>query len=73
MDGEPVQGSLSDFIVREVQLLEPRRVLLCHHDNWMPPFTSELDVAPIRANLTAAAPRTELVEVGYLDPFPVLK
>jgi L-ascorbate metabolism protein UlaG (beta-lactamase superfamily) len=72
-DGEPVQGSLSDFIAREVQLLEPRRVLLCHHDNWMPPFTRELDVGPIRASLTAAAPRTELVEVGYLDPFPVLK
>jgi L-ascorbate metabolism protein UlaG (beta-lactamase superfamily) len=72
-DGEPVQGSLSDFIAREVQLLEPRRVLLCHHDNWMPPFTRETDVGPIRARLTAAALRTELVEVGYLDPFPVLK
>ena len=73
VDGEPVQGSLSDFIAREVRLIEPGRVLLCHHDNWMPPFTTDLDVGPIRTRLTAEAPRTELVEVGYLDPYPVLK
>jgi L-ascorbate metabolism protein UlaG (beta-lactamase superfamily) len=73
VDGEPVQGSLSDFIAREVRLLEPGRVLLCHHDNWMPPFTTELDVGPVRARLTAEAPRTELIELGYLDAYPVLK
>ncbi|MBO0729576.1 MAG: MBL fold metallo-hydrolase [Acidimicrobiaceae bacterium] len=72
VDGEPVQGSLSDFIAQEVRHLEPGRVLLCHHDNWMPPFTQELDVDPIRAALKTSAPRTDLVEVGYLDPYPVL-
>lgn len=73
VDGEPLQGRLSDFIAREVRLLEPRRLLLCHHDNWMPPFTREMDVGPIRSSLTTAAPGTEMVEVDYLDPYPVLK
>jgi L-ascorbate metabolism protein UlaG (beta-lactamase superfamily) len=73
VDGEPVQGSLSDFIANEVRLLEPRRVLLCHHDNWMPPFTREIDIGPIRARLTADAGPAELIEVAYLDPYPVLK
>jgi L-ascorbate metabolism protein UlaG (beta-lactamase superfamily) len=73
VDGEPVQGSLNDFIAKEVRLLEPSRVLLCHHDNWMPPFTRGIDIGPIRAGLLADTPQAELIEVGYLDPCPVLK
>lgn len=73
VDGEPIQGSLAAFAAAEVKLLGPRRVLLCHHDNWMPPFTRETDIGPIRSRLSDAAPSTELVEVGYLDPYPVLK
>lgn len=73
VDGEPIQGSLADFVADEVGLLGPRRVLLCHHDNWMPPFTHETDVGPIRARLSSTTPSTELIEVGYLDPLPILK
>ena len=57
----------------EVDLLGPCRVLLCHHDNWMPPFTREVDIEPIRRGLSAAAPSSELIEVDYLEPYPVLK
>jgi L-ascorbate metabolism protein UlaG (beta-lactamase superfamily) len=73
VDGEPVQGSLADFVAGEAGLLGPRRLLLCHHDNWMPPFTQETDIGPIRSRLAAAAPSTELIELDYLDPYPVLK
>jgi L-ascorbate metabolism protein UlaG (beta-lactamase superfamily) len=73
VDGEPIQGSLADFVEGEVGLLGPRRLLLCHHDNWMPPFTQETDIEPIRLRLGDTAPATELVELKYLDPYPVLK
>ncbi len=73
VDGDPIQGSLADFVAAEVELLHPRRLLLCHHDNWMPPFTQETDIQPIRSRLSEAAPSSELIELDYLDPYPVLK
>ena len=65
LDGEPVQGSLAQFLAREVELLRPRRVVLGHHDDWLPGFSRAIDVAPIRAELRRVAPATELLEMGY--------
>lgn len=67
VDGEPVQGSLADFVARQTALLSPRRVILSHHDDWLPGFSIATDVAPIRSALGRWAPRTELVELGYAD------
>jgi L-ascorbate metabolism protein UlaG (beta-lactamase superfamily) len=72
IDGEPVQGSLAQFVAREADLLRPRRIVLSHHDDWMPPATRPTDTAPIRAELSRQAPYTELVEMGYLDGYPIL-
>jgi L-ascorbate metabolism protein UlaG (beta-lactamase superfamily) len=72
VDGEPVQGSLADFVAREVELLRPGRVVLGHHDDWMPPVTSALDVAPIREELARRCPGVELVELRYSEPYEVL-
>ena len=72
VDGEPIQGSLAEFVAREADLLRPRRVTLCHHDSWIPPMTSrELDVEPVRHQLGRRAPQTELVEMGYMEAYPV--
>ena len=71
LDGEPIQGSLAQFVAREVELLRPRRVVLSHHDDWLPGFSRAVEVAPIRAELGRVAPRTELVEMGYLARLPV--
>jgi L-ascorbate metabolism protein UlaG (beta-lactamase superfamily) len=67
VDGEPVQGTLADFIASEVELLRPKSVVLCHHDDWMPPLTKPIDVAPIRRELASRAPGARLVEMGYLE------
>lgn len=73
VDGEPIQGSLAQFVAREATLLRPRRVVLSHHDDWLPGFTSgDLDVTPVRAELARALPETELVELGYASATPVL-
>lgn len=76
VDGEPIQGTLAEFIAREVELLHPRRVLLGHHDDWMPPTTRKIDTAPIREQLARRAPDVELVETGYLagyDPLAAIR
>src|SRR5438067_1682088 len=70
--GEPVQGTLSEFIAAEVELLRPRTVVLCHHDDWMPPLTRPTDVAPIRHALAARMPGARLVEMDYLAAYPIL-
>jgi L-ascorbate metabolism protein UlaG (beta-lactamase superfamily) len=73
VDGEPIQGTLAQFVVREADLLRPQRIILCHHDNWMPPFTGETDLTPIREAMGRYAPRTELVELEYMDGYPLLQ
>jgi L-ascorbate metabolism protein UlaG (beta-lactamase superfamily) len=72
VDGEPVQGTLAGFIADEVEMLRARSVILGHHDDWMPPITSALDTAPIRAALARRTPAARLIETPYLagiDPF----
>lgn len=71
VDGEPVQGSLASFVARQADLLRPRRVLLAHHDDWLPGFSAAVDVAPIRAELARLAPRAELAETGYVEAYPL--
>jgi L-ascorbate metabolism protein UlaG (beta-lactamase superfamily) len=66
VDGEPIQGSLADFVARQVAAARPRRLLLSHHDDWLPGFSVATDMAPLRAAVAAVAPDTELLEPGYL-------
>lgn len=73
IDGEPTQGSVAQFIAREADILRPRRIILCHHDNWMPPFTRPTDVEPIRHELARLTPYAQMVEMGYLEGMPVLR
>jgi L-ascorbate metabolism protein UlaG (beta-lactamase superfamily) len=67
VDGEPVQGSLAEFVAAEVELLQPQQVVLCHHDDWMPPLTRPLEVAPIRREIARRTAAAKLVEMGYLE------
>ncbi|MFV0258690.1 MAG: MBL fold metallo-hydrolase [Acidimicrobiales bacterium] len=72
IDGEPIQGSLARFVARQVDLLRPSAVVLTHHDDWLPGFSTPTDIEPIRAELALTAPRVDLVELGYLDGTEVL-
>ncbi len=73
IDGEPIQGTLAQFVAREADLLRPRRIVLSHHDDWMPPVTRPTDTTAIREELARQAPRVELVEMGYLAGYPILE
>ena len=69
VDGEPIQGTLAHFVGQQAALLRPRRVILSHHDDWLPGFSRRIDVAPIREELARRVPRTELVELDYMRPY----
>jgi L-ascorbate metabolism protein UlaG (beta-lactamase superfamily) len=71
VDGEPIQGSLATFVAQQAALLRPRRVVLSHHDDWLPGFSTATAIGPIRTELTLRLPRCELAEIGYLDGYDV--
>lgn len=71
IDGQPIQGSLADFTARQVALLEPKRVVFGHHDDWLPGFSVATDMAPVRAAVLAQCPEVEILEPGYLDATPL--
>ena len=72
IDGSPIQGSLAQFVARQVDMLRPAKVLLCHHDNWLPGFSVATDTEPIREEMSRAAPRSELIEPGYMEGTVIL-
>lgn len=67
IDGEPIQGSLAQFVAGQAELLKPSTVVLGHHDNWLPGFSIATDVGPIRDELLRRLPETSLLEPGYVD------
>lgn len=67
VDGEPVQGSMAQFLAMETKLLGASQVVLGHHDNWMPPITrAEFDMEAVRAEIARGMPHVKLLETGYL-------
>jgi L-ascorbate metabolism protein UlaG (beta-lactamase superfamily) len=73
VDGEPVQGSMAQFIAMEARALGARTVVIGHHDDWMPPITvADFDMTPVRAELAKEAPGAALLEPGYLEPVALL-
>jgi L-ascorbate metabolism protein UlaG (beta-lactamase superfamily) len=71
INGEPIQGSLAQFVARQADLLRPGKVVLSHHDNWLPGFSRAIDVTPIRTELARWTPKTHLTEMGYMEGSPI--
>lgn len=72
IDGEPIQGSLAQFVAGQVETLEPKRVILTHHDDWMPGFSAPIDTGPIRDAVAAVDASIDLMELGYVDGTQIL-
>jgi L-ascorbate metabolism protein UlaG (beta-lactamase superfamily) len=73
IDGEPIQGSLAQFVARQVDLVRPRRYLLSHHDDWLPGFSRAIDTKPIRDEAARVYPPAEFVELTYLSSYPLFE
>lgn len=69
LDGEPVQDSLADFVAQQAKWLQARKVILAHHDDFLPGFSRAIDPAPIRAALERKNPGSRLVELDYLSGY----
>jgi L-ascorbate metabolism protein UlaG (beta-lactamase superfamily) len=68
VDGEPIQGSLAQFITNEASMLGPKTVIIGHHDNWMPPVTNaNFDMEAVRRELASSLPSAKLIEMGYQE------
>lgn len=63
VDGEPVQGSVEQFIARECELLRPRQIILSHHDNFAgrPDAPDVTDMKPVHEDLARVTPGVEVV------------
>lgn len=72
VDGEPIQGSLAQFVARQADQLRPSKIVLSHHDNWLPGFSIATDTAPIVAEIGRVLPRAEVLQPGYLEATPIL-
>ena len=73
VDGEPHQGTLAQFLVGEVELLRPHKVLLCHHDVLMPPLFPGVDTGEALASLSRDASYAKYVDMPYSEPVPILR
>ncbi len=66
-DGEPVQGTLAQFVARQAWLVKARHVILSHHDDWLPGFSTATDTGPIRDEIARWLPGAQLRDLSYLD------
>ena len=72
IDGRPIQGSLAQFVARQVELLNPGKVIFGHHDNWMPGFSIPVNTEPILSEIGKVAPNVDVLEPGYLAGTEIL-
>lgn len=77
IDGDPIQGSLAQYVGRMADLLRSPRLTLGHHDDWMPPMTHDMTsddaMAPVRSELSRVAPYSQLVEMPYLSGYKIFE
>ena len=73
VDGEPHQGSLAQFLVQQVELLRPSKVVLCHHDALLPPITPPVDTGEALARLARDASYARHVELTYANAVDLLR
>lgn len=72
VDGEPFQGTMAEFIVRQVEALRPAKVVFCHHDAFLPPYMNGTDVTATATALRERTPWTDLVTLDYGEPVTIL-
>jgi L-ascorbate metabolism protein UlaG (beta-lactamase superfamily) len=72
IDGEPHQGSLARFLVDQVELLKPSKVVLGHHDALLP-MLAATDTGEALALLNREAGYARHVDLSYADPVAILR
>jgi L-ascorbate metabolism protein UlaG (beta-lactamase superfamily) len=73
VNGEPFQGSMAEFIVRQVEMLRPSKVVFCHHDAFLPPYMNGTNVEAATEALETRTPWTQLVTMTYGVPIALFE
>jgi L-ascorbate metabolism protein UlaG (beta-lactamase superfamily) len=68
IDGEPFQGSLAQYLVGQVELVKPQRVVLCHHDELLPGVLPAIDTGAALDALAKDASYASHVAMTYSEP-----
>ena len=66
IDGEPQHDGVVPFVTGMTRILRPGRVILNHHDDWLPPVTFHLDEAQFAEPLANAGSRIDVRGVGEM-------
>jgi len=72
IDGEPIQGSLAQFVAMEAGALKPKKLVYGHHDDWMPGFSIPVNTTSINAAVREAHSSVEIIEPRYLENTEIL-
>ena len=72
VDGEPHQGSLAGYLLQQVELLKPERVIFSHHDALLPPFMPAIDTGEAEARLKRDADHATVVPMTYNEAVSIL-
>ena len=72
VDGEPHQGSLARFLVNQVELLQPGKLVLAHHDALLP-MLPPTDTGEALAMVAREADYARHIALSYADPVAVLR
>jgi L-ascorbate metabolism protein UlaG (beta-lactamase superfamily) len=72
VDGEPHQGSLSDFLVEQASLLGRPKVILCHHDPLLPPVMPAVDVSDAERRLRDLLGSDRYLTLSYGEQVTIL-
>jgi len=71
VDGEPFQGSASQFMTEQVNVLGAGSVAFCHHDPLFPGWPG-VDIEAARAAVRDGAPSAKYLELAYSSPVELL-
>jgi L-ascorbate metabolism protein UlaG (beta-lactamase superfamily) len=70
VDGEPFQGSSTQYMLEQVQLVRPGSVAFCHHDPLFPGLPG-VEIAAAAAALRVPGAPTGYFELEYNTPRPL--
>ncbi len=73
VDGEPIKGSLIDFMNQEVAALSCKRFIPCHHDNYMPGFATHSNLPALKKGMLAKHPDLDFISPNYELGFEVFR
>ncbi|MED5362505.1 MAG: MBL fold metallo-hydrolase [Actinomycetota bacterium] len=72
IDGEPIQGSLAEFVAMEAAALKPKKLIYGHHDDWMPGFSIPVNTDAINTAVRQMHPSVEIIEPHYMESTEIL-